>query len=353
MKKNLIVILLLTIISNKMYSQKEMKDYEYSCYCTLHVPPDYIIKYENNWELLVALKDWKTLDDLSKLGIKYTQKQLEVLGAMNLIDKQDEKYKTLITISNAEETNEINAKTKEHAKKIVSIIQSDFTEFSKALKEQGFEKNTYTVFFSYIMDNIVWQKFESENILPKNEINAEKPFWDGTVWFNYPKRKFECGTNSNSIENLYAAINWSDISKLSLTDIIDYGAMLNDFKKNSKVTDTIIKGTLVQYGICDESGNFKVPFIKKDTTNTFNICCNHIADKIFNYLVKDVDFSTIEKKYNFQSKGDAIIVMYHNIMWDVLDVLVENGQIKKPNAFTHPDNSTLTDLRDLFFLYEN
>jgi hypothetical protein len=353
MKKNLIIVLLLALISNKMYSQKGMKDYDANCYCdNSGTHPFLIINKGNNWDILVALKDGKTLEELKKTGIKFTQKQIEVLQAMNLIDKKDEKYKTLVTILNAEETNKIRLTTKEIAKKIIPIIQNDFTIFSKFLKEQGFENNLYTVFFSYIMDNIVWNKFESKNIISNQELTVEKPIWDGTIWFIYPKRKFECGTNSHSFENLTAATNWTDSLTLSKTNIVNYEALLKDFKKNSRITDTTIKDKLIQYDICDASGKLKVPFIKNDTTNNFNICCNHIANKIVNYLVENIDFSTIETKYNIQSKGDAIIILYHDIMWDILDILEENGQLIKPIAFSHPEKSVPSGLKDLFFIYE-
>ena len=353
MKKKLIVIVIFAFISNSIFSQTKMKDYDDNCYCGHSgTHPFLIINKGNNWDILVALKEWKSLDDLSKLGIKYTQKQIDVLQAMNFIDKHGEKYKTLITIINAKEANEIRATTKEIARKIVPIIQSDFSFFSKSLKVQGYENNIYSVFFSYIMDNFVWDRFDAKKIIPNQDLSVEKPIWNGVIWFIYPKRKFSCGTNSSSEENISAAVNWSDTSKLSLTKIVDYEAMLKDLKKNNKITDTINIRKLKQYDICDINGNLKVPFLKKDSTNNFYICCNKIADKIFNYLITEVDFSSIEKKYNIQSKGDAIVILYHDIMWDILDIMEENGQIKKPIAFSHPDKAKPSDLKDIFIIYE-
>jgi len=315
--------------------------------------PSDIIELGNNWEILVALKVSKSLQDLNKMGIRYTQKQIDVLQTLNFIEKQSEKYKTIITILNAEETNDLRKTTKEIAKKIVSLINNDYLLFSKYLKDKGFENNTYTLFFSYIMDNIVWRKFEAEHILPENDITVEKPLWDGTIWFKYPERQFACGTNSKNFEKtIVASTNWSDISELSKKDIVDFDIVLKDLKTNHRITDTIIKKSLCQYEICDEKGNLKVPFFKKDNTDNFNIYCNDIATKIFKYLVKEVDFTTINKKYNIKSKGDAIIIIYHDIMYDILDILEENGLIKKPNAFSHPDKTKLTDLKDIFFIYE-
>ena len=353
MKKKLIVIVIFAFISNSIFSQTKMKDYDDNCFCGYSEKhPFQIINEGNNWDILVALKDGKTLEELKKTGIDFTQKQIEGLQTLNFIDKKGEKYKTLITIINEKETNEIRARTKEIAKKIVPKIQSDFSFFSKNLKEQGYENNVFTVFFSYIMDNIVWDKFEAKNIIPNQDLTVEKPIWNGTIWFIYPKRKFSCGTNSSSEENISAAVNWSDTSKLSLTKIVDYEAMLKDLKKNNKITDTINIRKLKQYDICDINGNLKVPFLKKDSTNNFYICCNKIADKIFNYLITEVDFSSIEKKYNIQSKGDAIVILYHDIMWDILDIMEENGQIKKPIAFSHPDKAKPSDLKDIFIIYE-
>lgn len=187
MKKYLMILILLTVASN-IYSQKGMKDYEYSCYCTLrYLNPSSLIEEGNNWELLVALKTWKTIEELDEIGINYSLKQLEILQALNFVEKQKNKYKTLITILNYEETIKLREQTKEIATSIVKEIQTDYALFLKMVKEQGFENNTYTLFFSYIMDNIVWRKFEENDILPKRDINVENPIWDGTVWFNYPK----------------------------------------------------------------------------------------------------------------------------------------------------------------------
>ena len=353
MKNKLLVIVIFAFISNNIFSQTKMKDYNDNCYCSSSgTHPFQIINEGNNWDILVALKDGKTLDELKKTGINFTQKQIEVLQALNFIDKHGEKYKTLITIINAKEANEIRATTKEIARKIVPIIQSDFSFFSKSLKVQGYENNIYSVFFSYIMDNFVWDRFDAKKIIPNQDLSVEKPIWNGVIWFIYPKRKFSCGTNSSSEENITVAVNWSDTSKLSLTQIVDNEAMLKDFKKNKKITDTVNIRKLKKYDICDINGNLKVPFLKKDSTNNFYICCNKIADKIFNYLVTEVDFSSIEKKYNIQSKGDAIVILYHDIMWDILDIMEENGQIKKPIAFSHPDMAKPSDFKDLFLIYE-
>src|SRR5271157_5027678 len=115
----LLIFLMLAMACNTVFSQNDIKDYEYMCYCTLiGASPKDIIQTGNNWDLLLALRDGKTVDELNKSGIKYTPKQLEVLQAIKFIRKQDEKYYSLISILNEKETSEIRSLTKETAKKI-------------------------------------------------------------------------------------------------------------------------------------------------------------------------------------------------------------------------------------------
>jgi hypothetical protein len=355
MKIKFCALLLFVLIFTNAFSQNAIKDYEYICYCTLiGANPRDIIQTGNNWDLLLALKDGKTTEELDKSGIKYSQKQLDVLQAINFIKKQDGKYYSLITILNSKETSEIRSLTKDISAKIYLQIHNDYVSFYSSLKEEGFEKNTYTLFFSYIMDNLVWQKLETENAIPKQKITAETPVWDGTVWFLQTKRNFSCGTNSSSFENLNIALNWSDYSGISISDFDGnvMEAILKDYKKNAIITDTSLRNLLLNYDLCKQSGKLRFPVIKNDTSDKINVFSERIANTIADYLMKDIDFSGILNKYHIKSKSDAIIILYHEIMWDILDDMEAKGQLKKPVAFSQPKNCKPTDIKDLIFIYE-
>lgn len=352
MKPFYLLFILLFLFCISTSAQKELKDYESSYFVTFSgTHPAQVIVKGNNWDILVALKGGRTLKELKDIGIPFSQKQIDVLCALNFLEKDNKIYKSLITILNEQETIEIRDFTKDIAVNIVPLIQDDYLQLFENLKEKDFEDNIYTVFFSYIMDNIVWRMFEVNNILPKREINVEKPIWDGTIWFNYPKRDFQCGTNSRNIDSLVFASNWSELSELSLTNL-DKNSVLNEINTNSKIKDDVLKRTLIKYDICDDKGNLKIPYIKKDSTLNINRNCINIAQKIYDYLIKNVDFTEINSKYNIQSNGAAIIIVYHDIMWDILDTMEEKGFLKKPKAFSNPSAAKTTDLKDLLLIYE-
>jgi hypothetical protein len=352
MNQKIILTIVAILIFTGSYSQKVLKDYEESYYVTFSgTHPGQVIHKGNNWDILVAFKNGGKLEKLNELKIEYSQKQIDILCALNFLDKKDDTYRTLVTILNETDTKEIRTFTKEIAVNISNLIKNDFLKLENELKQKGFENNTYTILFSYIMDNIVWDLFEQNNILPEKDITVEKPIWDGTIWFNYPKRKFQCGTNSRQIDNLVFATNWTEDSELSLKDL-DKKSTLNELINNSKISDNDLIKLLKPYGVCDDKGNILIPYLGQESSLDIIKHSESIAETIYKYLVNNVDFTELNAKFNIQSKGDAIIIVYHDIMWDIMDIFENDGLIKKPIAFSNPGKAVASDLKDLLIIYD-
>ena len=352
MNRKITLTFVAILIITASYSQKELKDYEETYYVTFSgTHPGQIIHKGNNWDILVAFKNKGKLEKLNDLKIEYSQKQIDILCALNFLEKKDDTYRTLVTILNENDTKEIRFFTKEIAVNISKLIKNDFLTLQNDLKQIGFENNTYSILFSNIMDNIVWDLFEQNNILPKKDITVEKPIWDGTIWFNYPKREFQCGTNSREIDNLVFATNWTDNSDISLKEI-EKKSILNELISNSKISDNVLITSLKPYGICDDKGNILIPYFRQGTSSEIIKYSELIAETIYDYLLNNVNFTKINAKYNIQSNGDAIIIVYHDIMWDIMDIFEEDGLIKKPVAFSNPEKAVASDLKDLLIIYE-
>jgi len=355
MKRTALIIVLLGLYINT-FSQKGMDTYDKNYYCMVgYLHPQSVIESYNNWELLMTLKGGKSITELNKSGVKYSKNQIEILRLLNFVELKEDKYYSTISILNENETNELRLETKIISNNIVNLINKDYNSFQQILTKQGFKNNVYTLLFSYVMDNLVWDKLEKLNYKTMRELTVEQPFWSGTLWFMNSKRKFSCGTNSmsfDSIENTKFCINWSKNSGVSFSNFNIIESMLKDFKKNAIVTDTVVKNVLKAYDLCNTDGLLKFPVIKNDSTNELNHYSNIIANIITNYLVNNIDYNQVLKKYKIKDKEVAIIILFHEIMWDILDILEEKGQLKKPIAFSDPKNSKKTDLKDLIYIIE-
>jgi hypothetical protein len=55
-------------------------------------------------------------------------------------------------------------------------------------------------------------------------------------------------------------------------------------------------------------------------------------------------------QFHFRDKSQATIILYHEILWDIMDILVEKKIISKPVFFANPETATAKDAADLIFL---
>jgi len=351
MKKTVFIVILIGVYS-QIFSQN-MDDYEKNYYCMVgYTHPQRVVESNNNWELLNKLIGGKTLSELNAKEIKYPKKHLDILQMLNLVEERGDKYYPKVCIFNEEKTKKIREETYNYALKIISEINKDYKTLKKILLNQGFEGNTYTIFFSYVMDDLVWDELEKLNYKTIRELTPDNPFWSGNVWFIYPKRNFSCGTNKMSHDGYTANVNWSYDSGVSFNKYKNLSLMIDEYKLNRKITNKSNKDILMNYGLCKTDGSVNFPIIKNDENDDINNISNKIAKTITDFLIKEIDFSSIMSQYNINSKTETVVILYHEIMWDILDILEKDNKIKKPKAFLEPDNCKKTDFKDLFFLIE-
>lgn len=358
MKKYILLIGLIGLIGELTYSQttfnERIKNYDDICFCNVGLShPKEILDLDNNMEILFALKTAHTLQELTKLEIKYTESQISLLELSGLIERKDSTYKTIIPILSKNETNKLRGETKRMAVYIIPQFKDDFESFSKTLNLHGLQKNSYSLFFAFVLDGLVWEILEQNNDIEETIITKEKPFWDGTYWMIEPKREFSCGTNSLSSGNYSISVNWSDKSVLSVSSYKMLSELLNDYKVNGKVTKFGIFKEFAKNDLFNKDGELQIPVIKADSTDIIYLQSMSIAQKVVGYLSTNIDYSTILSDCQGLSKGQKIIILYHEMMWDILDIMEENGQIKKPIAFGNPQEAKDENLKDLIFIIKD
>jgi len=165
-----------------------------------------------------------------------------------------------------------------------------------------------------------------------------------------PKREFSCGTNSLSSGDFSISVNWSDNSKISVLSYKMLREFLDDYKLNGRVTKPEIFKAFEKNDLFSKTGVLQIPVIKADSSNVIYMQSKSIALKVVDYLENRIDYSLILPDYSGLTKGQKITILYHEIMWDILDLMEEKGQIKKPIAFSDPEAATSEDLKDLIFI---
>jgi hypothetical protein len=60
--------------------------------------------------------------------------------------------------------------------------------------------------------------------------------------------------------------------------------------------------------------------------------------------------TAIVEEFGFRDAKQALVVAYHEMMWDLMDRLEAEGLVRKPVAFADPGHAQSSDIADLVFI---
>ena len=76
----------------------------------------------------------------------------------------------------------------------------------------------------------------------------------------------------------------------------------------------------------------------------------NITNRLFSAFIARADVKQLKTAYNFNDNSETVVVFYHEVMFDLMDLLTKKQVIQLPTAFQNPDKATLTDAADLCFI---
>lgn len=332
-----------------------LKDYDIIQYAIVdRQGPRNIMFLDNNADILLACKVPRSVPDLKKSGIDFNESQRALLETWRLVRDEHDSVKTSFPILDSAQTFFIRQESRRAAARIAVTLAPSVRRLVAQLRTIHRFQNAYTILFSYIVDGIIWQKFEEEGLIARREISGDSPLWSGEVWAMYQPREFSCGTNSISDHGITLKVNWSDtiIRKMwpFVADIRNLQALLDNLFTEGKIVDTTAMRIFQPFNIMDEKGMLTVPVIMESPGDPLFELSNNLAKAIVQEVRKQVDIPSLREKYSFRSDSQALIVFYHEVMWDIMTELESRGLIIKPRAFSSPKNVVATDIGDLIFV---
>lgn len=316
--------------------------------------PQNIMLLDNNGDILFTCRKGIPNEILKSSGIAKTQSQLVLLETWRLLSSNDDTLKTLIPILDSTETHDLRAFTKHVAASVCDSTIALVRALKDHLDEIKRSRNAYSVVFSYVVDGLVWRYLEGEKLLTPRIVNAENPIWAGEVWALHRPRTFSCGTNSIRDHGISMNVNWTDasISKMLpfVADFKNFGRMFEDYYTSGKVMDTTAKRIFSPFNLYDRNGEFTIPIITEANSNRLYAVSVELTERIAQAVLKTVNVASLGAKYNFRDAQQTLIIVYHEIMWDLMDAYENKGLLKKPLAFADPGHTRSSDISDLVFI---
>ncbi len=346
------LFLLLMICNVTLFGQYSYYDYDKICYCSGRETPHSIVSYDNNLQLLLELRIGLSKKELDSINIPYTNSQLKLLLLFNLIEKKKNIYYTSIPILDTTQTILLRKQSKLIADNIFPHIEKDIENLALYLKKSYNSRNEFAIIFSYVLDGLIWNDFEEKGLVTPRESDDNISPWTGHFWMIANPRESKCGTNTSSESNatIYVTngVPWRFMKPL-YNDYELTKVMLNNISDDGKLSDTIVQNSFGMYNLFNEHGEVLVPIIYENDQNELYLLARKISKKICDQFITVTSIPSLVNKYNFKNSEEALIVLYHETMWELLSSLEEKEIIVKPEIFNSPDNAKMQDMTDLIF----
>ena len=335
-----------------LIGQQNPKDYDYSCYCSGRESPQNIVSYDNNLQLIKSFDLGLRKKDLDSLHIPYTESQLKLLQIYNIIRFENNKFYSNIPILDNYQTDQLRAQSKKLANKIVPEIEIDIKELVSHLDSIGHSQNAFSIIFSYVLDGLIWDEFEKRGIIKHRVLNDNISPWTGFFWILASHRNSKFGTNSETDSTFSISItNGAPYRFMKLfyqDDLLDL--LLNDIRLSGKITNDRVISAFGKNNLFDTQGKVTIPIIHENSQDKLYLLSRQISSKICENTILNAPLDIIVKDYKFKSKEQAIIILYHEIMWDILANIEGKDIIKKPLILKEPNKAEMKDMADIIFI---
>lgn len=345
MKLKMILIAALSVAVTTIYGQNDMRSLSqcervaFSDFKSVH-PFEYI-KKDNNWQLLYMLRTPNTAKGLRKAGLSFNDEQLSYLQKAGMIKQvEGDKWQTILPIFDVEQTAALRQLSRLIATNVMDKSEADYRQLATELGKSNFADNAFSIAFSYVLDGLTW-----DAIAPDRYKLDNKSDWKGMVWvLCEPRKKTQFGTNS------YGPIQetWTRTSLKNAPQHSDLMPLAQCLLDNEGLKDATIIDHLKPYGIVDETGKLQIPVIDREKQDSVNILCHRLSDSLTS-AVKD-NITRAQEITKIDDKRTSI-VLFHEIMWDTIDLLQARNLVKVPEVLTN-EAAPKEQFRNIMFVIE-
>lgn len=288
-------------------------------YSSFH-PSHYLT--DNNWDILCAFVAPGTTAKLDSLGIPYSKSQLRLLEVGDLLSADNGIYTTAMPIFDKAETTAIRRQSREFADSIFPVIEPQIKELISDYKKVGYSEQTYSLVFSYLLDTYIWD----DERLASPISCADHGTWSGAYWAMFESRSHDkIGTNG------YGTVrqNWTDNLGywLKSAKLIDFAKEVMK-TKGDRIGNRDVIEAIAGWGLTDENGDILIPVMRKNSGDNIDRLCKSITDKLSDAVKKYC--SAWAPAHGISSPKLGQIIFYHEVMWDLLDILESKGLISMP-----------------------
>jgi hypothetical protein len=284
---------------------------------------------EANGAILYAAQNGITRKQLASSGVPASSTAIQLLLDWGLLTQRSDTLRTAFPVLGGDRMTALRRDMRIAANSMLPRLRPLVDSITAVLTARGTPQSAYAIVFSYVLDGLVWEQFGDAADVPA-QIDVEHPFWNGAFWAVNPKRTNPPGTNSYRADSASIRVLWTD-SLLDLLRPLQSDAnrtALGRALRLGNVND--IPESLRPYALFRGDGSPAFAVVRSAGDDELARAARSLASQVANGVrlwLRGVD---IERRLDTHDPRLALLVTYHEFMWEFLNALEAAGAVTKP-----------------------
>lgn len=324
---------------------KRMKAFDSHYYCIFNgMHPKELLNLDNNLEIAFFMRNGKRIKDLRSMGIDFKHSQIRLLKSYDLIREDKGIFYSNVLFFPEFEAMQLRKFADDMAVKIAASLSGEIKSLVRILEKEGMGKNAFSILFSYVLDSQVWDCLVNHGEIPRLKVGGKNPHWCGLAWMIEPKKPISLGTNFFSSGNAsLCCTTSSQRPKLKPDGEIIMSKIADDFRAHGKTNNETVVRHMEEMGLMSK-GKLLIPVIKTDIKDPVFKASKLISVKITEFIRSNSGLIGEIESLADLDRWKRLIIIYHEIMWGIMDILIMAGEVEKPTVLTDKKSKDLSEL---------
>lgn len=329
-----LLLVLVSVMPQSLAREAKWADHQLVQYVAVgHLNPTSVLNMDNNGDILVAMRKGVTLEEIREAGLSFNNSQIFLLGIADLIAKVDGKYVPRIAFLEPAQTAAVREHSKIAAKKILAQTRDSWRKLAETIEQSGHQDHAYAIMYAYVLDGLSWLVFERGGQLPKRRTGKNKA-WAGHIWALTPKREGAGGGTRIRGGNYALSAYLSEKTRPKMLEIFANAkrlrAMFDALREKGAVGDAELLKLGISWGMLNKEGKPAVAVLEQTAGNAVYDAAVATAEVLAKSVLEHLDLEALQKVLGTKTTKSALVMAYHEVMWDLADELENAGLFKHP-----------------------
>lgn len=316
--------------------------------------PGDILDLDNNGDILIACRGGCTRAGLEAAGVPALESQIHLLRSWSLLREIEGGLEPAIPVLDRTASEVLLRRADQVAARLAEEITAGVAELVAHLEADGRGQSAFAVVFSQVLDSGVWAYFDELELIRRRNISRGGAPWGGEVWAYVSDRELEPHTSSMRRPGATVKVTWAEPLRPAVNDLLagEHGlwTLFTEFLERGQPASAEVREKLTDYGVLGASGELDVVVIDLGLEDPLFALCDRLSTRVAETVIAQVNRPAMVAELGLDSEAQALVVAYHEIMWRLLERLVESGAVVLPRAIGDPAASERADLAALVVL---